>query len=304
MSDAATRRESAKLMTGATYASVTVAATLIVVKIGAYLVTDSVALLSTLIDSLLDVAASVINLVAVRHALVPADREHRFGHGKAEALAGLGQSAFIAGSAVFLIFIAGHRLFDVQPVHNGTVGIAVMALSVALTLGLLRYQRYVVRATRSLAIKADALHYLGDLMVNGSVMLALFLGVEFGWYVLDPVFAIVIAVYIVVSAWYIARQSLDQLMDRELPDEARQRIREIVLAHPGVVTLHDLRTRASGPMQFIQLHLEMDPAITLLRAHEIADAVEARLQQAFPEAEVMIHEDPAGLPEPRRSYAR
>ena len=113
-----------------------------------------------------------------------------------------------------------------------------------------------------------------------------------------------IAIYIVVSAWYIARQSLDQLMDRELPDDARQRIREIVLAHPGVVTLHDLRTRASGPMQFIQLHLEMDPAITLLRAHEIADAVEARLQEAFPEAEVMIHEDPAGLPEPRRSYAR
>ena len=304
MSDAARHRESAKLMTGATYASVAVAAALIVVKIGAYLVTDSVALLSTLIDSLLDVAASVINLVAVRHALVPADREHRFGHGKAEALAGLGQSAFIAGSAVFLIFVAGHRLFDIQPVHNGTVGIAVMALSVALTLGLLRYQRYVVRATRSLAIKADALHYLGDLMVNGSVMLALFLGVEFSWYVLDPVFAIVIAIYIVVSAWYIARQSLDQLMDRELPDDARQRIREIVLAHPGVVTLHDLRTRASGPMQFIQLHLEMDPAITLLRAHEIADAVEARLQEAFPEAEVMIHEDPAGLPEPRRSYAR
>ena len=304
MSDTAARRESAKLMTGATYASVAVAATLIVVKIGAYLVTDSVALLSTLIDSLLDVAASVVNLLAVRQALVPADREHRFGHGKAEALAGLGQSAFIAGSAVFLIFIAGHRLLDIQPVHNGTIGIAVMALSVVLTLGLLRYQRYVVRATRSLAIKADALHYLGDLMVNGSVMLSLFLGLELGWYFLDPLFAIVIAIYIVVSAWFIARQSLDQLMDRELPDDARQRIREIVLAHPGVVTLHDLRTRASGPMQFIQLHLEMDPAITLLRAHEIADAVEALLQDAFPEAEVMIHEDPAGLPEPRRSYAR
>ena len=297
-------RRSAVLMTGATYASVAVAAILIVVKVGAFLVTDSVALLSTLIDSLLDAAASVVNLVAVRQALVPADREHRFGHGKAEALAGLGQSAFIAGSAVFLIFVAAHRLVDVQPVHNGAVGIAVMALSVVLALGLLRYQRYVVRATRSLAIKADALHYLGDVLVNGSVMLSLFLGLEFGWHILDPIFAIVIAVYIVVNAWLIARQSLDQLMDRELPDDARRRIREIALAHPGVVTLHDLRTRASGPTQFIQLHLEMDPDLTLLRAHEIADAVELQLQQAFPDAEVMIHEDPAGIPEPRRSFAR
>ena len=297
-------RESAALLSGATYASVAVALVLIIVKIGAFLLTDSVALLSTLIDSLLDAAASVINLLAIRQALVPADREHRFGHGKAEALAGLGQSAFIAGSAVFLIFVAGHRLVDVQPVHNGAIGIAVMALSIVLALGLLRYQRYVVRATRSLAIKADALHYLGDIMVNGSVMLSLFLGLEFGWHILDPLFAIVIAVYIVASAWFIARQSLDQLMDHELPDEARKRIREIALAHPGVVTLHDLRTRAAGRTQFIQLHLEMDPGITLLNAHEIADAVELQLQQAFPDAEVMIHEDPAGLPEPQRSYAR
>lgn len=297
-------QNNARLMTGATYASVTVATLLIVAKIGAYLVTDSVALLSTLIDSLLDVAASVINLVAVRQSLVPADREHRFGHGKAEALAGLGQSAFIAGSAVFLIFEAGRRLIDVQPVRNGAFGIAVMGLSVVVTLVLLQYQRYVVRATRSIAIKADALHYFGDLMVNGSVMLSLFLGLEFGWHFLDPLFAIAIAIYIVVSAWHIARQSLDQLMDRELPDDARKRIREIALSHSGVVTLHDLRTRASGQRRFIQLHLEMNPDITLLRAHEIADAVEAHLLEAFPDAEVIIHEDPAGIPEARPSYAR
>jgi ferrous-iron efflux pump FieF len=295
---------SARLMIGATYASVVVAAVLIVGKIAAYLVTDSVAVLSTLIDSLLDAAASLINLFAVRHALTPADREHRFGHGKAEALAGLGQSAFIAGSAVFLIFEASHRLVDVQPVENSMVGIGVMAVAVVLTLALVHFQRYVVRTTGSVAIKADALHYLGDLLVNGSVIVSLLLGMELGWYFLDPIFAIGIAVYIVVSAWHIARQSLDQLMDRELPDEARQRIKDIALAQPDVVALHDLRTRAAGRTQFIQFHLEMEPDISLIRAHAISDAVEAKLLEAFPGAEVIIHEDPAGLTEPRRSFAR
>lgn len=294
----------ARLMTAATYASVAVAAVLIVVKIAAYLVTDSVAVLSSLIDSLLDAAAALINLFAVRHALTPADREHRFGHGKAEALAGLGQSAFIAGSAVFLIFEASHRLLDVQPVQNSMIGIGVLVFAIALTIVLVHFQRRVVRSTGSVAIKADVLHYLGDLLVNSSVILSLFLGMQFGWHFLDPVFAIAIAVYIVASAWQIARQSLDQLMDRELPDEARQRIKEIALAESGVVALHDLRTRAAGRTQFIQLHLEMDPDISLARAHEISDAVEARLLETFPGAEVIIHEDPAGIPEPRRSFAR
>ena len=289
-------------MTGATYASISVAVVLILVKVGAYLLTDSVALLSTLIDSLLDAGASLVNLIAVRQALAPADREHRFGHGKAEALAGLAQSAFIAGSAVFLVFEAGHRLFDPQPVHNGAIGIAVMAFSIVLTFALVLYQRMVVRTTRSVAIKADALHYFGDLMVNASVMLSLFLGRELDWPLLDPLFAIAIVLYIAVSAWRVGQQSLDQLMDRELPDEARRRIREIALEHPGVVTLHDLRTRASGRMLFIQLHLEMDANITLMRAHQIADSVEARLREAFPGSEVIIHEDPAGIPEPRAHF--
>jgi ferrous-iron efflux pump FieF len=299
-----TSPKNARLMTAATHASVAAAAVLIIAKIGAFLVTDSVALLSTLIDSLLDAAASIINLFAVRHALTPADREHRFGHGKAESLAGLGQSAFIAGSAVFLIFEAGHRLFDVQPVHNGTIGIAVMAFSILVTVGLVAFQRYVVRATGSLAIGADALHYFGDLLVNGSVLVSLFLGMEFGWHILDPIFAIGIAGFIVVSAWRISRKSLDQLMDRELRDDARARIKEIVAEHPDVVAMHDLRTRSAGPTLFVQLHLEMDPNITLARAHEISDSVEARILQAFPDAEVIIHEDPAGVPEPRREYVR
>jgi ferrous-iron efflux pump FieF len=293
----------ARLMRGATYASVAVAAVLILVKVAAFLVTDSVALLSSLIDSLLDAAASVVNLFAVRQALIPADREHRFGHGKAEALAGLGQSAFIAGSALFLIFEAGHRLLNVRPVHNGMLGVAVMVFSLVLTFALVLFQRVVVRRTKSIAIGADALHYFGDLLVNGSVIASLLLGIEFGWYALDPIFGIGIALYIVASAWAIARRSLDQLMDHELPDQARRRIIEIATAHPDVVALHDLRTRASGTHQFIQFHLEMDPGIRLARAHEIADAVEAALLESFPGAEVIIHEDPAGVEEPHRTVA-
>ena len=167
------RPEVARLMRLATYASVSVAAVLIVVKLAAWWMTDSVSLLATLIDSLLDAAASVVNLIAVRHALTPADREHRFGHGKAEPLAALGQSAFIAGSAVFLVIEAGHRVFDPRPVLHGDIGIGVMVFAIVVTFALTRYQAYVVRRTGSIAIQADSLHYVGDLLANGAVIVAL-----------------------------------------------------------------------------------------------------------------------------------
>ena len=299
MTDSATDREqNARLMRRATYAAVTVAGTLIVIKFGAWLVTDSVAMLATLVDSLLDAAASVVNLLAVRHALMPADREHRFGHGKAEPLAGLGQSAFIAGSAVFLLIQAGHRLFLPRAIESSTVGIVVMVVSISLTLGLVLYQHMVVRRTASVAISADALHYKGDILVNVSVIAALLLSVNLGWVWADPAFGGAIAAYIIYNAWSIVRQSLDQLMDKEFADDDRVRIREIALTHPEVAAMHDLRTRSSGRDAFIQLHIEMDGDITLIRAHEIADEVEAGIRAAFPTAEVIIHQDPEGLEEP------
>lgn len=296
-------QSSARLMKLATVAAVATAVTLIIVKFAAWLLTDSVAILSTLVDSLLDVFASAINLVAVRHALQPADREHRFGHGKAEALAGLGQSAFIAGSAVFLLLAAGQRLFAPMPVKNGAVGLGVMAFSILATLALVQLQRYVIRRTGSVAIQADSLHYVGDVLVNGAVVVSILLATTLGWVYADPLFAAAIAVYILRNSWQIAMASLDILMDRELPDEDRARIREIVHAHGDVLDLHDLRTRRSGQQIFIQMHLEMDPALTLMRAHEIADQVEAQVCAAFPDAEVLIHQDPAGLEEERASFA-
>jgi len=294
--------EAGRLMRMATGASVAVAAVLVAVKFAAWLMTDSVSLLSTLIDSLLDAAASLVNLLAVRQALMPADREHRFGHGKAEPLAALGQSAFVTGSAIFLVIEAGHRLYDPRPVLRGDVGIGVMIFAIAMTFALTRFQAHVVRKTGSIAIQADSLHYVGDLLVNGAVIVALVLASKFGLRYADPLFALGIAAYILHTAWKIARGSLDMLMDRELSDEERQRIARIVRGHPGVTGMHDLRTRTSGRMVFIQVHIEMDGALSLYRAHELADEVEALLLAEFPGAEVIIHQDPYGIEEPRAKF--
>jgi ferrous-iron efflux pump FieF len=289
-------------MRAATYASVAVAASLIVVKLAAWLLTDSVSLLSTLIDSLLDAAASMINLLAVRHALTPADREHRFGHGKAEPLAALGQTAFIAGSAVFLVIEAGHRLFAPRPVLHVEVGIGVMILAIVVTFALTRFQAHVVRKTGSVAIKADSLHYLGDILVNAAVIVALLFASNFGWFIADPLFGIAIAGYILIIAWRIARGAFDMLMDRELPERERARIKGIVLEHPSVIDMHDLRTRASGRKTFIQVHIELDGGLSLYRAHDVADEVETSLRAAYPGAEVIIHQDPYGIDEERASF--
>jgi len=259
--------------------------------------TGSVALLSSLVDSLVDIAASLLNFIAVRHAIVPADREHRFGHGKAEPLAALGQSAFLVGSAVLLMFEAVRRLVSPAPVQDPTAGIAVMVFSIIVTLGLVTYQRHVVRHTGSLAIGADELHYRSDLALNLGVIATLAIGSLFRVPLLDPLFGGAVGLWIIYSAAKIARLSLVQLMDQELPDSERARVRAIAESHPDVTAVHDIRTRVAGPTAFIQLHLEMDAGITLLRAHEISDSVEAELQAAFPHAEIMIHEDPEGIEE-------
>jgi ferrous-iron efflux pump FieF len=291
------RREA--LRRRASYASTGVAVTLIVVKLFAWGMTGSVSLLSSLLDSLLDAAASLLSLFAIRHATTPADREHRFGHGKAEPLAALGQAAFIAGSAVFLLMQAVERLFSPSPVTHSGVGIAVMVLSIAATIALVRYQRHVVEQTDSVAIAADSLHYRGDLVLNGSVIVSLLLSDALRWPYADPLFGGGIACWIIYNAWQIAATALVQLMDRELPDTDRAHIRAIAQAHPEVKSVHDLRTRAAGPTSFIQLHVEMDGGMSLSRAHLVSDEVEAKILEAFPSAEIIIHQDPEGVEEPR-----
>jgi len=290
-----------RLMRLATYASASVAFVLIIAKLVAWMWSDSITLLATLIDSCLDAAASLITLYAVHHALQPADKEHRFGHGKAEALAGLGQSTFIAGSAMFLMLEAVNRLLHPKESHVVDVGIYVMILSIVLTTFLIVFQNYVVKQTGSTAIKADSLHYKTDLLVNAAVIVALLLA-GYGWAGVDPLFAMAIAVYILHSAWEIAETSIHELMDKELSVEERAGIKAIVFSHAKVKGLHDLRTRKSGTTYFIQFHLELDPKLNLLEAHEISDEVEAMVTEAWPDSEVIIHEDPHGLEEPMPEF--
>lgn len=283
--------KNATLLKRVTLASTLTALVLIALKLVTWLWTGSVSMLASLVDSAMDAIASLINLLAVRYALVPADDEHRFGHGKAESLAGLAQAAFISGSALFLLLHAVDRILHPAPVQRTTLGIAVIVFSLALTLALLTYQRYVIRHTGSVAIRADALHYATDVLSNLGVIAALLLA-QFGLPIFDPILAIAIAGYILIGAWRIGRDSLDHLMDRELDDAVRERIKRLALEHTEVRGIHELRTRRAGQTAFIQLHLEMEPQLTLAEAHAIADMVEAQIRAAVPSSDVIIHQDP------------
>lgn len=289
------RTGAGRLMRRATIAAIAASALMIGIKFAAYVATDSVSLLSSLFDSALDFAASMVNLIAVRTALTPADAEHRFGHGKAEPLAGLVQLAFILGSSLILLVEVWQRFSDPQPVQHSGIGIAVMLLSIAITGALIFYQRSVVRRTGSLAVGADSAHYGSDFLVNVAVIAALVLGSQFGLWWADPAFALAAAFFIAFAAFRIGRQSLDMLMDHELDEATRARIKEIVRASPGVIDLHALKTRRAGLDRFIQFHLELPDGISLLEAHRLSDAAEAALLAAFPGADIIIHQDPQSV---------
>lgn len=290
------------LTRSATFASLSVAVTLVVAKIWAWMATSSVSVLSSLVDSALDVLASAITFFAVWYALAPADGEHRFGHGKAEGLAAFVQSLIIAGSGVFVCYEALQRFIHPRPPQEISVGVIVMLASVLLTLALLTYQRFVVRQTGSVAIAADAMHYKTDLAVNLGVAVALPVSAYTNLPIIDPLVGIIIAGYILWGTWGIARKSLAILLDHEIGDKHRFKIREIAEQHPAVRGFHDLRTRSSGSIFFIQFHLELDPKLSLLGTHKILDSVEEKIQAAYPNCEIIIHPDPDGLEEERDSF--
>jgi ferrous-iron efflux pump FieF len=288
----------ASLMRRAALASLGVSVLLVGLKAFAFFASGSVSVLASLADSALDLFTSTLNLVAIRSALTPADDEHRFGHGKAEPLAGLAQGAFIAGSATFLVVQAVNRFLEPQPVERGLPALIVMVVSIVFAVGLVLYQRRVVQQTGSVAIGADNIHYLGDVATNAGVIVAILLAWGLGWEMADPIIAILVAAVLIWSAWSVFRTSYDQLMDRELPDADREKIIAIITAHGEVRSLHDLRTRAAGVHAFIQFHIELDPAISLMRAHQVSDEVERQLCAEFPHAEVIIHQDPLGVEMP------
>jgi len=287
--------QAAGLMRRAAIASVSVSLFLVAIKTFAYFASHSVAMLASLADSALDLFTSSLNLIAIRSALTPADAEHRFGHGKAEPLAGLAQGAFITASALFLVIQAINRILVPEPIDHSIAALVVMCIAIACAIGLILYQRKVVARTGSLAVDADQTHYLGDLVTNIGVVLALLLSTGLGWTLADPLIAIAVAGIMLFTALSVGRQSFNQLMDRELPDSERDRIVRIARAHSAVKNVHDLKTRAAGLSTFIQLHLGLDPKISLTEAHTISDAVERALLEAYPGADIIIHQDPAGL---------
>jgi ferrous-iron efflux pump FieF len=282
-------------MRRAAIASVSVSLFLVTIKTYAYFASHSVAMLASLADSALDLFTSSLNLIAIRSALTPADAEHRFGHGKAEPLAGLAQGAFICASALFLVIQAVNRIITPEPIDHSIAALIVMCVAIACAIGLILYQRKVVAMTGSIAVEADRTHYLGDLVTNIGVVLALLLSSLLGWTLADPLIAIAVAGIMAFTALGVGRASFNQLMDRELPDAERARIRRIAQTHAAVMNVHDLKTRTAGLSTFIQLHLGLDPNMSLAEAHVVSDAVEHALLQAFPGADVIIHQDPAGV---------
>ena len=293
-------RDTKRLNDLAAIASVSVAAVLICAKLAIWIVTGSVAILGSLVDSGLDAIASIVTFISVRQAAHPPDRAHRYGHGKAEAIGAFVQAGFVLGSAFFLANEAIRRLIVPQAIEQSRLGIMVLLLAILLTAGLIGFQRFVIRRTGSIAIAADSLHYRSDLLMNLAVIAALLLIEATGWPIIDPLCGLGVVLVLLYGAVGVARHALDMLMDRELPAESRTRIRKLALSHPRARDVHDLRTRRAGSDVFIELHLELEGDLNLEQAHEITHEVEGRIRAAFPDADILVHQEPAGLADERR----
>lgn len=268
---------------------------MIATKAWAWLASGSASMLGSLTDSLMDITATLMSFLVLSYALRPADDDHRFGHGKAEALAGLGQAAFIAGSGCLLAFHGIERLINPVELTHSLLGVWVSIFAIVCTLVIVFVQNKVVKHTESIAIKADSVHYKGDLILNAAVLLAILLA-YYGVLYADPLFAIGVAGYLLYNSWDIATESASHLMDKELPDEEKQSIFEIARNHNDVYGVHGIRTRQGGKVKFIQLHLELDDNLPLIRAHKVADEVELMITQQFEsEVDILIHLDPLSL---------
>lgn len=285
---------SAALATRAAVASVGTALFLLGLKAAAAWQTGSVAMLGSLADTALDLVASLVTLFGIRVAAQPADRDHRFGHGKAEALAALVQVGLISFSALTILWRAAERLADGRATAEAEVGIAVSGIAIVATFGLLAYQRHVIRRTGSVAIEADHVHYQSDLLLNLSVIAALVLDQYLGLAGADPLFGMAIALWLGWGAYKASSRAIDQLMDKEWPEEKRRRLLELAARHPELRGLHDLRTRTSGAADFVQFHIWVDGAMTVREAHEVVERMERAIEAEFPACEVLIHLDPVG----------
>lgn len=283
-----------KLVKTATLSAVSVALLLIVIKFITFGLTGSVSLLASLLDSSMDILASGLNFFLVRYALKPPDEDHSFGHGKAESLAALAQSLFIIISAIILLFASIKMIVHPNIIREPALGIIISTISVFITGGLVFYQKKVIKKTKSRAVQADMLHYSSDLLMNISVIIA----ISLTWYGIksaDAIFAFLIACYITYSACKIAFYAVQDLLDKSLPQSDILRIIDIASSYTEVKGLHELKTRQAGPIKFIQLHIELDDHIPLIKAHAVADMIEKHIAHSFSPAQVIIHQDPVSV---------
>lgn len=282
-----------ELMQKAQYMSITIALSILVAKGYGWIATDSVSIFASLIDSMLDVSASAINLVAMRMALAPPDHDHRFGHDKIEDLAIFAQSMFFFASGLFTMFVSIKRFIDPQPVESFDTGMSVMVFSMVLTVCLILYQTYVIRKTQSRIVTADKLHYVVDFLSNFAVIISIYLSSQ--WIMIDAVCGVLIAIYIMHSSYELFMQASKNLIDQEFSDEERAKILAILAGfNQDVLGVHELKTRHAGRKPFIQFHIEMKKDISLLEAHEISDKIVAEIEAVFQGAEVTVHQDPFG----------
>lgn len=283
----------------ATIASVSLAVSLSLLKTFGALYTGSLAVLSSMIDSLADIFASSVTYIAVKYASKPASDIHRYGYGKAEALSALIQSAFIAGSGIFVMYDGFSRFLSPKPLEQTDTGIIIMVISLVSTVTLIFFQKYVTRRTKSQAISADSAHYAVDVMTNASIILSLLVVKFFNISWFDTLTAFVISAYLLVNAYHLARQAVSLLMDEELSDDIRTDIIRIVRNSPFTKGIHDLRTRDLGGTYMFEFHLELDGNLSLYDAHDLTDMVEDEILEAYPNAQIIIHQDPAGIDEKR-----
>ncbi|MGD9639163.1 MAG: cation diffusion facilitator family transporter [Alphaproteobacteria bacterium] len=283
-------------------ASISVAVTLAVTKIAATVLTDSLAVMSSMVDSLADIVASSITFFSVKMALKPPSKKHRYGLGKVEALSALAQSAFIGVSGFFIAFDVFRNAFNPAPVVSGKLGIYVMVFSIIMTIILVFFQRYIAKKTSSLALEADAANYKGDIATNFSIIFALVMVEYFNLKWFDPLVAMIVASYLIRNAYNIARKAIKMLLDHELPEDIRLQLNDIIKNNAFVFGLHDLRTRDTGTEEIFEFHLELDGSLTLDKAHELTHKVEDQIKEAFPKSQVIIHQEPHGLNDERLDY--
>ena len=290
------------LIKAASIASLFVSSTLIIIKYFGWTETDSISILGSLADSLIDFLASIFVFIAISFSSLPADKEHRFGYGKSEGLVVFIQSLLIGVSGLYVFSEAIQRFFHPSEINQPSVAVWIIVVSIVLSIALVSFQKYVVNISQSKAIESDQYHYITDLYINISVLISILISGWTSYLFVDSLIGLFIAIFVIYSAINLLKKSFKILLDQELPSSERDQIKAIALTHPEVLGFHDLRTRDAGRNYVIQFHLELDPQMTLLHAHEIIEQVMEQVLDAFPDAEIIVHSDPLGIEEKRDPF--